>query len=413
MELEMSQGRLLILDDDADVAQTIGSIAEDSGFDTQICSEPHIFFNWVEKHWPTHIALDLVMPAMDGVEVLRLLAYRRCPASIIVTSGMGTKVLASAQRLASERGLPIAGILPKPFQPEALRALLGGGHKRPLTAPASSAHHPSISEADLDEGLQDDQFVVHYQPKITLSSGEAIGFEALVRWQHPQHGLVCPDAFIPLAESTGQIVPITYRIVDQALAWLNSIAGPTSLSMSLNLSLRNLTDLDLADQLQSRCDRLNIAAPRINLELTETSAMTDRAAAFDILTRLRIKGFKLSIDDFGSGYSSMQQLSHLPFSEIKVDRSFVASMIESTESRKIVESIVKLGQTLGLTTVAEGVETREALDLLRILGCEQAQGFYFAKPMDGGTAAKWFSDHNDHGRTSPDWCEGTHVPPSK
>lgn len=397
----MSHGRLLILDDDPAVAQTIASIAEEIGFDIQICSAPHTFFAWVEKDWPTHVALDLVMPAMDGVEVLRLLAYRNCRAKIIVTSGMGSKVLETAQRSAVERGLPIAGILPKPFSPNALRILLDDGHQLPHLAPGALSVHPSISESDLDDAIQGDQFFMHYQPKIRLSNGEATGFEALVRWQHPEYGVVYPDAFMPLAEHTGQIVPMTYRIFDKALTWFSAIERQIPLSLAINLSQRNLTDLHLADRLLNSCTLLNISPLRIYLELTETSAMTDRATAFDILTRLRIKGFHLSIDDFGSGYSSMQQLARLPFSEIKVDRSFVLSMNESSESKKIVDSIVSLGQSLGLTTVAEGVETLESLHLLRGLGCDLAQGYYFARPMDGAAAVQWLAAH--------DACAGTYT----
>ncbi|MDO8298827.1 EAL domain-containing protein [Lacisediminimonas sp.] len=408
----MSQGRLLILDDDAAVAQTIASIAEDLGFDFQICSEPDAFFGWVEKEWPTHIALDLVMPAMDGVEVLRLLAERSWRATIIVTSGIGTKVLETVQRSAAERGLPIAGILPKPFGPDALRALLGEGAKLPIPTTVNSFPHPSISESDLDDALLGDQFVVHYQPKVRLSDGDPTGFEALVRWQHPRYGMVFPDSFIPLAEETGQILPITYRIFDLALSWFSAIERQPPLSLAINLSQRNLTDLHLADQLLRSCTRLGVAPSRINLELTETSAITDRAAAFDILTRLRIKGFNLSIDDFGSGYSSMQQLVHLPFSEIKIDKSFVLSMTESIESRKIVDSIVNLGHTLGLTTVAEGVETLEALQLLRELRCELGQGYYFAKPMDGAAAIAWLAGHGAHPETTIDLLPKTSTKPA-
>lgn len=384
----MAYGRLLVLDDEESVARTIATLAEAAGFETRTCTRSEHFFAAVDQGWPTHIALDLVMPSMDGVEVLRALAARACTAAIIITSGMGTKVLEAAQRSAAERGLVIAGILPKPFTAGALSDLLDGCASARVEA-ASENTTRRVSAKDIAAALDEDRIVVHYQPKIRLSSGAAVGFEALVRMRHPHHGLTFPDDFIPKAENTGMIVPLTYRIFKLALGWLASLDAADAHSVAVNLSTRHLIELDLADRLAAMCAEAGIAAERITLELTETSAMTDPAAAFDILTRLRIKGFKLSIDDFGTGYSSMQQLARLPFSEIKIDKSFVMSMHRSEESLKIVGSIINLGHSLGLTTVAEGVENEAALDLLRELGCELVQGYYFARPMEAPQVHDW------------------------
>jgi EAL domain-containing protein (putative c-di-GMP-specific phosphodiesterase class I) len=398
----MAYGRLLVLDDEESVARTIGAIAEASGFETRACTRSSDFFAAVDEGWPTHIALDLVMPAMDGVEVLRALAGRGCRATIIITSGMGTKVLEAAQRSAAERGLVIAGILPKPFKAGALRDLLDECASARIEA-SSRNQARRISAEDIVAALDEDRIVVHYQPKIRLSNGAAIGFEALVRMHHPIHGLILPDDFIPEAENTGTIVPLTYRIFKLTLGWLAGLATADAHSVAVNLSARHLTELELADRLAAMCSEAGISTQRINLELTETSAMTDPAAAFDILTRLRIKGFKLSIDDFGTGYSSMQQLARLPFSEIKIDKSFVMSMHKSEESLKIVGSIINLGRSLGLTTVAEGVEDEAALNLLRELGCELAQGYYFAKPMEGLQTHDWLRQWRSTGMQHFDW----------
>lgn len=392
----MTNGRLLVLDDEESVARTIGAIAEASGFETKTCTLSEDFFAAVDGGWPTHIALDLVMPAMDGVEILRALAGRGCTATIIITSGMGTKVLEAAQRSAAQRGLNIAGILPKPFKAEALRDLLDECESVHVKASGEN-NAPGISEKDIAAALDEDRIVVHYQPKISLSNGAAIGVEALVRMHHPRHGLTFPDAFISKAEHTGLIVPLTYRIFKLVLGWFASLDAAEAHSVAVNLSARHLTELDLADRLAAMCAEARIATERITLELTESSAMTEPAAAFDILTRLRIKGFKLSIDDFGTGYSSMQQLARLPFSEIKIDKSFVMSMHKSEESLKIVGSIINLGRSLGLTTVAEGVENEAALNLLRELGCELVQGYHFAKPMEALRAHDWLRQWNSTG----------------
>jgi EAL domain-containing protein (putative c-di-GMP-specific phosphodiesterase class I)/ActR/RegA family two-component response regulator len=383
--------RLLILDDDASVAMTIAAIAEGIGFAVRSCFAPDDFFEAVEGWRPSHIAVDLVMPTLDGMEVLRLLAERRCRAQVIVTSGMGTKVLESAQRSAAERGLSISGILPKPFRAQQLRSLLlqssaGADAPAPASAPPPP---PSFTVDEVALGLRREQFILHFQPKIDLATDRAIGFEALVRWQHPQHGLIPPDAFIPVLERGGEISQLTACVVRKALAWLAD--APPALSVSINLSARDLSDLSLADWLARSCRDAGVAPGRLVLELTETSAMQDPTLALDVLTRLRIKGFLLGIDDFGTGYSSMVQLSRLPFSELKVDKSFVMSMRSSEESRKIVASTISLGRSLGLTTVAEGIEDAETAALLRKLGCEQGQGYHFGRPMSAEAVRGWLA----------------------
>lgn len=375
--------RLLILDDDADVAKTIAAIAEGAGFVVRYSAVPADFFATLEQWQPSHVAIDLVMPALDGMEVLRQLAEIGCRARVIVTSGMGKKVLQSAQHSAAERGLSLAGILPKPFRAAQLRELLQRTEAAGSQTLRPASVLPGFGINEIINGLQGEQFVMHFQPKIALASGAIIGVEGLARWQHPSHGIIFPDAFIPQLEHSGEISQLTYRMVHCALAWLKS--APT-LSASINLSSRDLSDLSLAEWLLQACRAHGIATERIVLELTETGAMHDPTSALDVLTRLRIKGFQLSIDDFGTGYSSLAQLSRLPFSEIKIDRSFVMSMRNSDESRKIVAATISLGRSLGLTTVAEGIEDSETAELLRNLGCDLGQGYHFGRPLGADAA---------------------------
>ncbi|MHB1699416.1 MAG: EAL domain-containing response regulator [Acidobacteriaceae bacterium] len=377
--------RLLVLDDEIAVAQTVAWVAESVGFETRVSTTPEELLRLIAQWEPSHLAIDLVMPGMDGIEVLRALADMNCSAAIIVMSGMGVKVLESAQRATGDRGLNIAGLLPKPFQARALRDLLNAptAQNVPLHNGEGRSRESLITKDDLAAAIVADEFLLHYQPKIRLADGQIVGFEALLRWQHPTRGLVFPDAFIPMAEQSGCIVPITYRIFEIGLDWLRSVDAQFSLSLAINLSAINFTDLQLADRLQETCRKFQVDPRRINLELTETSAMNGSAMAFDVLTRLRIKGFSLGIDDFGTGYSSMVQLAQMPFSELKIDRSFVLSMLRSQESRTIVESTISLGKRLGLTTVAEGVEDAATMRTLRELGCDIGQGYFFARPMRG------------------------------
>ncbi len=394
-----SKDQLLVLDDDPRVAHTIAVVARREGFEVRTTDKTDEFFAQVAQWKPSHLALDLVMPGMDGVEVMRLLAEQTCCARILLTSGMGAKVLESAQRSGDERGLHITGILPKPFRAHDLRTLLRDARPHQRLAGARSARPAelSITESDLLRAFERREFFLHYQPKVALETGQAVGVEALVRWKHPSGALVAPDHFIPLLEQTGQIQMLTDYVVDEALQWFFDLGALRSeaLKLSINLSARNLVDLKLADRLRNQCVLHGVAPSAVILELTESSAMADPAEALDILTRLRIKGFALGIDDFGTGHSSMVQLARLPFSELKIDKSFVLSMLESRESRKIVASTIQLGCSLGMTVVAEGIENAETAEMLRKLGCTLGQGYYFGRPMDGAMAAQWLAGRKE------------------
>jgi len=249
-----------------------------------------------------------------------------------------------------------------------------------------------VSLGELEVALRTDQFVLHYQPKIRLASGKPAGVEALVRWQHPKLGLLSPDRFLPLVEQSGNMDLLTYRVIETGLAWFAEAGRGNALTLAINIAGSSLTDVIFTDVLNEQCTLLGLDPARIVLELTETSATQRTADAMDILTRVRLKGFQLSIDDFGTGYSSLVQLAQLPFSEIKVDKSFVAAMFGSEEADKIVAITIALGKALHLTTVAEGVENERQLRALAELECDQAQGFHIARPMDGDAARAWMRE---------------------
>jgi EAL domain-containing protein (putative c-di-GMP-specific phosphodiesterase class I) len=372
-----------------------------SGLEARVVGQADQFFAVLDEWEPTHIALDLVMPEMDGVQVLAALGKRKCAANIIITSGMGSRVLDAARRAANEHGLHVVGVLAKPFSNAALRALLlptapaapapaAGTEKR-----ADSAAIPEVTEGELRHALEHGQLRMHYQPKIECTGGRLAGFEALVRWVHPKRGLIMPDQFVPFAERHGLIDALTDEVLEQSLEWFGPRfvhAPPTpAVSLSINLSATSLQDGTLVDRLIARCQRRGVPAGRLIFEVTETSAMQNPAAALDMLTRMRVNGFQLSIDDFGTGYSSMLQLVRMPFSEIKVDRSFVMSALGSVESRTVVKSIVDLGRSLGLKSAAEGVENAPTLELLQEMGCDFAQGYFIGRPIEGEGIAAWMA----------------------
>jgi diguanylate cyclase (GGDEF)-like protein/PAS domain S-box-containing protein len=260
--------------------------------------------------------------------------------------------------------------------------------------PSLDQHHPRRLGllGQLRRALAAGELVVHYQPKADVHSGRILGVEALVRWQHPEHGLLGPGEFVPLAETTGLIRPLTSYVLDAALrqcrAWLD--AGRT-LSVAVNLSTRCLLDLTLPDQIAQLLEDTAVAPERLLLEITESAIMTDPTRALEILNRLHALGVQLAIDDFGTGYSSMAYLKSLPVDELKVDRSFVKHLRDNQNDAVIVRSTVDLGHNLGLRVVAEGVEDQATLRELATLGCDSVQGYYLARPMPAAELGAWLA----------------------
>lgn len=405
----MSEPRLIILDDEPMVGHTMEGIAEAAGYRVRLTIDADEFFRALREFPPDCVAIDLVMPGMDGVQVMESLAQLGCRAGIIITSGSGQRVLDAASRAAAENGLRILGVLHKPFRPAELRSLLlrqSGDQVPPRAEVSTQSRVPRLGPADLKEALHLDQLFPVFQPRIDCRSGAIAGFEALARWQHPRFGLVMPDEFIGLAEGNGLIDALTDQIARKALNWFAALLGdngvPTDavvsrhglerLRLSLNVSPLTLANEGLFERILDHMHMLSLAPERIVLELTESSAMADQAASLGFLTRLRIKGFQLAIDDFGTGYSSMLQLVRLPFSEIKVDKSFVMTCRSSQESRSVIRSVIDLGRSLGLESTAEGVEDEETLQFLREIGCDLVQGFHVSPPLDGDGALSWVTE---------------------
>jgi diguanylate cyclase (GGDEF)-like protein len=240
--------------------------------------------------------------------------------------------------------------------------------------------------AELRRGIGAGDLVLHYQPKIDSASGNVVAFEALVRWMHPTRGMVPPNDFIPIAESTGLIGPLTHWVLDTALAQLAEWSrSQPELSMAVNISARNLRD-DLPGWVLNRVAAHGVRPSQVVLEITETSFAADPVRATALLEELSAAGVKVSLDDFGQGYTSLGSLGHLPVCELKIDRGFVLAMGTSAEDRAIVASVIELGHQLGLTVVAEGVETEAVRADLCSLGCDTMQGFLFSPPVPAAAA---------------------------
>ncbi|CAA7627751.1 PvrR [Candidatus Terasakiella magnetica] len=387
-DMDMGKARrppVLILDDERDMCEFVADVGDDQDFDTQWCDN---FEDFACRYSVDlrGIFLDLAMPGMDGVEIIRFLGDNKSKAHLVLMSGHDIHLLEAARRLAQTRGLKVAGVLHKPFELSALIAMYdilaaAGDPVRPsVTERAIGLYMPSA--ADLSAAMAAGHVIPYFQPKFSVATRTITGAEVLARWIDPEHGMIGPDRFIPLAEREGLIEALTDCIVDRALdqsrIWQDQ--GHT-LKLALNLSPLTLRRLDLPDTMLAKVTARGLSPETITLEVTESALTSDFSASLDILTRLRMRRFGLSVDDFGTGYSSLKQLQHGPFTELKVDQSFVAKALEEEGSLAIVESSIQLGHRLGLKVVAEGIETEEQMQLIHGLGCEEAQGFLLARPV--------------------------------
>ena len=381
----MTQPRLLIVDDDTDLSKLMQSVADDMGFDAAVCCDPTLLKDAYRSDLST-IVLDIVMPNIDGIEVLRFLAEQRCQAGIIIISEGDRKLLRAAEKLTRDRELNFVGSLHKPFVPENLTAMLT---KARLSNAGRRLHRHPLEDSDAKTPAED-ELVVVFQPKINMETLDFASVEALVRWKHPTKGLLAPRFFIPAAEVNGQIDSLTDMIFHKTLAQCNQwMKDNLIINISINISARTLSDVTLPDRLADMLMCYRVDPSQIVLEITETWLSEDPVNCLDSLTRLSLKGFRLSIDDFGTGYSSITQLSRIPFSELKIDRSFVKHAPLNPQALKILESSVELGHHLDMNVVAEGVETQEQWDVVQQAKCDECQGFFIARPLPAGSTPAW------------------------
>jgi EAL domain-containing protein (putative c-di-GMP-specific phosphodiesterase class I) len=379
--------KLLVIDDQPDLCEFISEAATGLGFESLAVTEPDEFRRAVQDFQPTVVVLDLQMPGADGIELLRYLGERGSKAQVLVASGMDQRVLATAQQIGKAQGLSMLGALQKPILLADLEVML----RQCLRA--DSPINPAVLEAALDAS----EIQVHYQPKATRVAPNrwiVEGVEALARWHHPSLGSISPARFIPLAEKNGLIRRLTEQVLETSLAQCRAWdAVGLHLSVAINLSPQMLNDLAFPDQVARMAAQVGADARRIIFEVTESAAMFDPGTTMDVLTRMRVKNFGLSIDDFGTGYSSLKQLYLMPFSELKIDTSFVRDIFTHEDARTMVETMVLLAHKLRLTACAEGVESRQILDFLDSVECDRAQGYFIGRPMPGdaleGAVREW------------------------
>jgi EAL domain-containing protein (putative c-di-GMP-specific phosphodiesterase class I)/FixJ family two-component response regulator len=330
------------------------------------------------------IFLDINMPGMDGVEFIRRLVQCQYAEN--------SRILESVEKLIEAHQLIALGCLQKPVKPHELASLMSAlkpnvGH-RSLARVAQHSYSAEQFRAAISQG----ELVNYYQPKVALATGEVVGLESLVRWQHPVDGLIFPDRFLGLAEEQGLLTEVTrvvlFEAMKQAKAW--GQAGHR-LPVAVNVSMDDLIALDFPDIAEALAISVGVDPQLFTLELTEGQVMRQLSTVLDVLTRLSLKRFRLSIDDFGTGHSSLAQLRDLPFNELKVDRGFVhGASIDGTRGA-ICSASLRMAHQLQMQVVGEGIEDQDDWNFLSQLGCDVGQGYFIARPMPAADVIHWLS----------------------
>ena len=390
MSLDRSSIKVLVLDDEPFMLRLLAHLLGELGF-TRVatCDNGVDALRQAEagNDAPDLILMDLNMPGMDGVEFVRKLVEQEFRGDLILVSGEDDRMMHMAEKLIRAHRVNLIGHLSKPFSLAGLSTLLdrsraGMDKQKPLR----KIYDPERLRAAILGG----ELLNYYQPKVEVSTGAVLGVETLVRWMHPQDGLVSPDQFIGVAEEHGLIDALTRAVLRAALAQSASWrqAG-LHLRVAVNVSMDNLTSVEFVDCVTHESEAAGVSPADLILEVTESRLMLDQRAPLEILARLRMKRYGLSIDDFGTGHSSLKLLRDIPFDELKIDGSFVHDAWHDPTARAIYDASLALGQQLGMVVCAEGVEDADDWDLVKRSGCDKAQGYFIGRPMPASEFPAW------------------------
>jgi len=389
----MTDAKIFIIDDDIDMVELLVEVVDVTCLDVLGFTQASVFFEQVVSFVDGSILiLDLNMPEMDGIEVMRRLAVMDNPPALILVSGHDAGVLHSAEKLCEAHQLELIASLGKPLSLDKLLDYLNQHINRSSGNKDNEINSSDIAivPAEIEAAIKNNEFLLHYQPQVAVATGMLTGVEALVRWQHPQHGLIYPNYFIEIAEKNNLIGLLTQwvieDVVNQEKQWQEK---GLMITVSVNISAENITSLALPEQLSELLEDNQLDPTRLILEITESALMGELVTSLDILTRLRLKGLHLSIDDFGTGFSSLSQLHRVPFTELKIDQSFISNLNSDDMARAIVKTCIMLGHELSMKVVAEGVEDEKTLEQLRDMGCDVAQGYFISRPLSPDDLVLW------------------------
>ena len=390
--------KILILDDEPLMHKLLARMLANMGYTSVVtCDNGHTALEMIDSpnDAPNLILLDLNMPEMDGLEFVRHLVERHYIGSLILVSGEDERMQQAAEKLARAHKITVLGHLHKPASPEGLAELIGKW--MPLQQDKPRAEKKVYGADELRAAIANGELVNYYQPKVWTATGRVMGVETLVRWRHPVDGMVFPDQFIGVAEAHGLIDDLTRVVLTGALAqsrlWQDT---GLALQVAVNLSMDNLVSPDYTDWVARLAAKAGVLPQTMELEVTESRLMEDLRIPLEILTRLRLKRFRLSIDDFGTGNSSLAQLRDLPFDELKIDQSFVHGAWNNEKLRAMFDASLGLAKQLGMKAVAEGVEDQADWDFVHQRGCDIAQGYFIAKAMPAAELPGWIQSWQEN-----------------
>jgi EAL domain-containing protein (putative c-di-GMP-specific phosphodiesterase class I)/FixJ family two-component response regulator len=388
---------VVVLDDDPFMLKLLGRILATLGLNRiTTCSSGAQALGVISDHDAgiDVVLLDINMPEMDGIEFIRQLVSINYSGDVILVSGEGNRMLESMQRLVRSHGLRMLGALHKPPSTEQLRELLCRDDLIHAEECADGRRRRAPTLAELSVAIDSGHIVNHYQPQVLLESDQGIGAECLVRWQREDGSIILPDQFIPMAEEFNLISRITREVLrsaaNQIRAWRQI---GLEVPLSVNISMQDICALDFPDVISDIVASAGVEPRLITLEVTESRVLQHLSTVLDVIGRLRLKRFHLSIDDFGTGHSSLAQLRDLPFDELKIDRGFVNGASSNATQRAICSATLRMAAQLGMSVVAEGIEERCDQQMLIDMGCKVGQGYLFARPMTSAALTPWLRTH--------------------
>lgn len=376
--------QVLIIDDDPIITGVLESICTQHGHQADVLNNPLILESKLNKAYDL-IFLDLQMPGMDGIEVMRVLEKHKISSNIVLISGFERSVLNTAHELADAHGLAVVSHIMKPFdrsQVEAVFRQVSELDKSKKISLSTNIKAVQINDAELKHAIKEKRVEVFYQPQLDLKNQRVIGVEALCRLRSSSGELIYPDQFIPLAEELGLIHHLTLLVAHiVAHDYAKLFMQYPGMTVSINISTQDLAFLEFPETLHKIFSDKGVESSWVIIEVTETRLLHDLQKGLDVLARMRLKGFKVSIDDFGKGSATLDHVKHFPATEIKIDKEFIQSVGEKDKSHVIVSHTLEFAHTLELDVVAEGVEDQETADWLKSKGCDIAQGYWLSKPL--------------------------------
>lgn len=393
MSVKLANTTILVVDDERFVLGMAARVLNNMGIKNVLLANTGQEALEIIDTTDTNIDLaliDLNMPDMDGVDLIRSFEQKKFKGQLLIFSGEDEQTINMAESLARARSLCVLGSLSKPLQPDTLHDLI---KNRPSHLPPQKAFNKNaanISAEMLEAAIAARELEPWFQPKIDIATQKPTGVEALARWPNSAQGPVYPDQFIPVAEKHNLISSLTFLITEKTSEYIKSWHQQgINLGVAVNVSMGSLDDLSFPKKLEEHIIKGGALSGNFQLEITESQLMQNIVVPLDVLLRLRLKKIKLSIDDFGTGHSNLSQLRDLPFDEFKLDRSYVQGALHDKRVRAILESSVDMAKKLGMSVVAEGIETKQDWETAKELGCDVAQGWLLAKAMPGSEVVDW------------------------